>query len=153
MIYIDPSIKVKSTIREGSVFYFAGDGFKEKIPHYYVVLNSNPLTDEVLLLVFASSFGEGLYLKINNSPYPAETFIDVTPEQCSLLKRVSIFDCNRVFEKNIEMVVEKLSNNKLKICGCIEIEVLKRLRNGVLLSPAVTENVKNIIKQCKKTNF
>ncbi|MEW6488967.1 MAG: hypothetical protein AB1578_13755 [Thermodesulfobacteriota bacterium] len=55
MIFIPPEIRVGATLRPGSVFYFAEESHTGDTPHFFVVLNHSPRTDEVLLLVHSSS--------------------------------------------------------------------------------------------------
>ncbi|MBU1179597.1 hypothetical protein KJ885_01500 [Patescibacteria group bacterium] len=143
---VDADKKIENVIREGSVFYFADDAFFNEKPHYYVVLNHNPLKDIILILVYASSFDSDIYLSIEDSPFPNETYIDVTPQECSIFNRVSIFDCNRVFERNIDIFIEKFRSRKLKSYGYIEKNILVRLRDAVLKSPAVAERIKKLLE-------
>jgi hypothetical protein len=54
---IDP--KLRLTLREGSVYYFTERSLTSTKPHYFVVVNSNPVAQELLLLgVFTSKVAE-----------------------------------------------------------------------------------------------
>ena len=48
---ISAEIKMKCTVREGSVFYFTEETFVSNEPHYFVVLNSSPLNNKIIVLV------------------------------------------------------------------------------------------------------
>jgi len=146
MLPIDPEIQIKSTIKPGSIFLFADDDYLNSTPHYYVVLNHNPLKDTVLLLVCAVTLDGNVFCNIDNSPYPRETYVDVTPNQCSILRHVSLFDCNRVKERELAKLVDKLREKKLKHIGIIEHDVLKSLRTASIISPAIEENIKKLLR-------
>ena len=55
MIEIPPEVQVKSTIKPGTVYYFTEESFKSEEPHYFIVINHDPVNDEVVLMVCASS--------------------------------------------------------------------------------------------------
>jgi hypothetical protein len=54
---IDP--KLRLTLREGSVYYFTERSLTSAEPHYFIVVNSNPITQELLLLGVVTSKGSG----------------------------------------------------------------------------------------------
>lgn len=141
---IDKGI-IKKTIQAGSVFYFAGDDFFKEIPHYYVILNDDPLSDRCLILVFATTFDNNKFLEIDSSPFPKETYVDITPKQCHIFDRISIFDCNSILEGNMAMLDKKMASGRLRICGIVDGDILDRLRKGVLASPAVPEEAKKVL--------
>ena len=142
----DAKKKITSRIQEGSVFYFSDDKFFRDIPHYYIVLNKNPLKDIVLILIFATTFNANRYMQIENSPYPESTYITLTPKKCPVLKKISLFDCNFVLERGIDVIISKFSTGQLKISGNVDIDILNNLRDGVFRSPAVAEKVKKLLK-------
>ncbi len=144
---IDPAVQLKATIRPGSVFLFADADYSKSKPHYYVVLNHTPLKDKTLLLVCSVTLDNDMFCNIENSPYPYQTFVDVTPKQCTILKNNSVFDCNRVKERAIENLINKLSNKELKLIGYIETDVLNKLREAAIMSPAVENEFKILLQR------
>ena len=143
-------IHSETTIREGSIFYFTEESFKTDEPHYFVTVHHTPLKDGVLFLVCAVTFDAKVYERIDRGmkyrSLPKETFVDVMPEECEVLKSITLFDCNNIFEKDIEIFIDKLSKKELKMHGCIESDILGRLRRGVIKSPQVTREIKKILK-------
>ncbi|NQU77378.1 hypothetical protein HQ544_01635 [Candidatus Falkowbacteria bacterium] len=146
---IPPEIQIKSTIREGSIFYFTEESFNVDTPHYFVTLNHTPLKDEFLILVCAVTFDTKVYERIDRKmkclSSPKETFVDVKDEECVVLKKLTLFDCNIVIEKDVDTLVDKLSKGKLKMPGYIESDILKRLKNGVMKSPQVEIKIKKML--------
>ena len=143
---ISPEIQIMSTIKEGAVFYFIEDSFKSKQPHYFVVLNPKPLIDPKLLLAVAVTLDIKAIERIERLPFPIETYVTVTKDECAFLKWPSLFNCNSVFERDLSILINKLENNSLKMLGYVDSGVLLRLRMAVLKSPVVTRNIKKIIQ-------
>lgn len=143
MVKVPPQVALKGTIRPGSVYYFPHERFSSPEPHYFVVINVDPIIDEVILLVCAST-------KIANvrrqfKACPDETFAVISPEQYSGFKSTSILNCNNVHKQSIDQLVERLSNGQLKLKPEMGIELVERLRQGVLASPTVTPETKELL--------
>ncbi len=48
MIDIPPEIRIQATIHAGSVYYFPEDTFISDEPHYFILINQDPIIDEAL---------------------------------------------------------------------------------------------------------
>jgi hypothetical protein len=86
---IDP--KLQLSLREGSVYYFVERHITSPEPHYFIVVNSNPLTQQVLLLSVVTSQVEDVKLLRKSCP---ETLVELGPDTFDVLKKPSIVDCN-----------------------------------------------------------
>ncbi len=87
---IDPAPTLKETIREGSVFYFVEETFATTDePHYFVVLNHDPVSAKLLIMVCAST--KTFHVKLRSIANPNSTLVEVTPRECVFLKKNSIF--------------------------------------------------------------
>ena len=92
---IPPDVQIRSTITLGSVYYFPEDSFKSSEPHYFIVLNIDPIDDIVLYLVCTQSDIENVRNVIRKD-CPYETLVEITPSEYPKLKWKSIIDCNYV---------------------------------------------------------
>jgi len=140
LIRIPPDVQIKASIKAGSVYYFAEEALKSREPHYFIVINRNPLNDTVLLLVCASSQIQ----KVNKRRRgcPPETLVQVSTSQYSGFTRTSVIDCNVVFERSTNQLVEKLKNANLRIKAEMSISLVEQLRDGVLKSHQVAQRTK-----------
>ena len=84
-------LKLRLTLREGSVYYFAERHLTSPEPHYFIVVNSDPLAQQVLLLSVVTSRME--YVKLRRKACP-ETLVEIAPDVFDVLKKPSIVDCN-----------------------------------------------------------
>lgn len=142
---IPPEVHIRATIKEGAIYYFIEDSFGSKEPHFFVVLNRNPLTDEILILVNATT-------KIDKrrearKRLPPETLVEISSVDCSVLRENSLIDCNSITEKTVDTLIEKLGKSELRVCfEMLKPELLQRLREGVLASPIVIRAHKELLQ-------
>ena len=143
MVRTPPEVAIKATIRPGSVYYFPEDSFNTEEPHYFIVINRDPLSDTVVILVCASSKIDKV--KVRRVAFPSNTLVEISPTQYCDFKVDSIIDCNYVLEKNIEQLVEKLSDGKLALKSEMDIEIIDQLREGVLHSSVIEKRIKILL--------
>ena len=145
MLDIPPEVQIRATIRPGSVYYFPEESFQSPEPHYFIVLNTDPQLDSVILLVCASSQIDKVRRRYKRI-CPIETLIEVTPVQYPGFTVNSIIDCNYVLEKSIDQLVEKLEQEKLKLKEEMNISLVGQLREGVISSPIVERRIKALLR-------
>jgi hypothetical protein len=141
---ITPLIKI-STIKQGSVYYFLQTHFQSPNPHYYVVLNKDPLGSTALIVVNATSKVETGEKYVNSRKLPPETFVKVEVKECPFLKMQSAFNCNSVGIYTPQKLIELVNSNTFEYKGEIGITVLEKLKKGVLASPLVSNEHKVLI--------
>jgi len=143
---IDWERKVRDLIRKGSVFYFPESTFSKTCPHYFVVLNNNPTVDSEIFMVSAKSFNDKDIRRFERNNFPRETFVDIPKGGCNLFDRLTLFDCNSIICKKITVLASKMENGGLQDKGYIEKEILERICAGVIFSPTVEEEIKDMIR-------
>lgn len=144
MIRIPPDVQIRASIKPGSVYYFPDAKLKSSEPHYFVVINREPLTDTVLLLVCASSQVERVNRRREGCP--PETLVQVSPGEYSGFTRMSVIDCNQVFERTMNELVEKLANGTLRLEVEMSGALVERLRDGVVKSNLIEKRVKTTLQ-------
>jgi hypothetical protein len=143
LVKIPPEVAIRATIRPGSVYYFPHESFSTPEPHYFVVININPVIDEVILLICASSKLATVKSQWRNCP--DEAFVIISPHQYSGFKLMSILNCNYVIEQTIDQLIKRLSNGRLKLKPEMSIELVEQLRQGVMVSPTITGRSKSLL--------
>lgn len=146
MVDIPAEIRITASLQSGSVYYFEEERLTSTEPHYFVVLNKNPHKEEFLVLVVASSQVEKRKRIARNLGFPEETLVVITPQEYSTFRVETVIDCNSVFEKSIQSLVDKLNSNQLKICtDPIPDDIVQKLIAGVLTSTQVTMEVQALL--------
>jgi hypothetical protein len=140
---------IKSSIVTGSVYYFYERSIGSPKQHRFIVLNIDPPKDPVIILVCASS--QIRYFKSLRSNCPSETLIEITPLQYSGFTKNSIIDCNDVFLKSISEIARMLSKGKLQEKPIMGIRLIRKLRQGVILSTLVDKEIQLLLGEKKSS--
>lgn len=88
-------LKLRLSLREGTVYYFTHHSLTSPEPHYFIVVNSDPLTQKVLLLAVVTSQIKTVKLRRKAC---LDTLVEITPEVFDVLTKPSIVDCNDLKE-------------------------------------------------------
>ena len=133
---------LKLFLRGGAVFYLRERSLTSPQPHFFVVLNHAPLTDECLLLVVSSS--QVASVKRRRQGLPPETTVEVRGDEYQDFTKDSIIDCNSVFVKT-KLQLLALMNSGGSQKADLPVAVLDKLRTGVLASPVIEKRVKEML--------
>lgn len=136
--------QLRLTLRPGTVYYFHHRGLTSPEPHFFIVVNSDPLADQILLLAVSSSKISLVHQRRRHLP-PA-TLVEITPAEYGEFKAPSIVDCNRVFRKSLGELVSDWDAGNLKPKDDLPASLLARIQTGIKLSPLVEDEAKFLIK-------
>jgi hypothetical protein len=103
-------LKLRLSLREGTVYYFAHHTLTSPEPHYFIVVNSDPLTQKVLLLAVVTSQIDKVKLLRKAC---VETLVEMSPDTFDVLTKPSIVDCNdlkeiSLMDFNAQFVAKKI---------------------------------------------
>ncbi len=137
---------ISETVETGSVYYFKEERLSSSEPHYFIVLNKNPRTEEFLILVCTSSQVDKRKRIAKLLRFPEKTLVVVSPSEYPTFKKESVIDCNRIFEKTIQSLIDKLQKKQLKSCeNLMPKEIIQKLISGTLASNQVSEKVRKML--------
>ncbi|MEK7187831.1 MAG: hypothetical protein AAB691_03235 [Patescibacteria group bacterium] len=134
----------EKTIEAGVVYYFSDPNIISGEPHYSILLNHTPQKETFLIFVPATTLD--IWSATAAGKHPKETVIDLNPDQCKFLKHASLFDCNRPIVRHINVLTTKAVTGSLKIKGKVSVDIVERLRLGVLMSRLVTGKIKKLLQ-------
>jgi hypothetical protein len=145
---IPAHIRILASIRIGSVYYFKEESLSSEESHFFIVLNKDPRTEEFLILVCASSQVKKRQDIGKKLGFPPESLVIVSPAEYPLFKKETVIDCNSVFEKTSQSLIDKLESGSLKVCTEImPAGIVQKLIQGVLMSWQVAEKVQDALRQ------
>ncbi|GEM_PF-550277 len=143
---ISARIRVLGGIQTGSVYYFEEEQLTSDEAHYFVVLNQSPRTEDLLILVCASSQVEKRKEVIKKLQFPPETLVFISPEEYPIFTKDTVIDCNRAFEKSPQSLVDKLEKGKLKVCADVMPDyIVDKLLKGILASTQVSAGIQKML--------
>lgn len=139
----DLPFELKLTLRSGTVYYFEHRGIYSTEPHYFAVINADPLSDNVLIMTIGSSqIGK---VQRRRKELPPDTLVVVDPAEYPDFTKPTIIDCNQVFELSKEELVQKFKTKNLRHHRDLPEEILNKIWNGVKISPRVDEVHKQLL--------
>ena len=136
-------LKLRLTLREGSVYYFEERHLTSPEPHYFIVVNSDPLAQQVLLLSVVTSKVEDVKLRRKNC---LETLVELTPDNSGVLKKPSIVDCNDLKQVPLAEFNTRFMRREIR-CFDKDLPVVlrKALRKAIHASTILTAEMKALV--------
>ncbi len=145
---IPPKIRIPLCIEQGCVYNFYidfGDLKRESKNRYFVVLNKNPKTDTVLVMVTCTKQIDKKKEFIKKRGISQTTLVEVkAQEHCAIIVD-SVFNCNDVLEVKMSDLIRKIEENGSMNYPKISDGILSKLIAGVKDSPMVPKTIKDII--------
>jgi len=145
---IPPKIKIPLCIEQGCVFNFYidfNDSKRESKNRYFVVLNSCPKTDSVLIMITSTKQIEKKYEFVKKAGISEDTLVKITPKEYCTFSQESVFNCNDVFEIKIEDLIKKIEENGSMNYPKMTAGLISKLIKGVKGSPRVAEDIKKLL--------
>jgi hypothetical protein len=143
LVTVPANVQIYTTLKPGAVYYFHDKELTSPEPHYFIILNHDPIKDEYLILVCSSSRVDKVKKKLKNCP---DTFVEIFTDEYSGFTKDSIIDCNKIFKRTKEQLIEKCSLGELKLKTQIGMSLLEKIRKSVLSSKVVEEEYKKLIR-------
>jgi hypothetical protein len=133
------------SLRSGTVYNFEHREFHSVEPHFFVVLNSDALSQQVLLMSVFTSKVEKQIRGIKRAGHADETLVEISPSDYSELSVESCVNCNKVFSKPLAELISQWPNVRKKPTD-LPPEILGKIIVGVELSKVVAEEEKALIR-------
>ncbi len=136
-------LKLRLTLREGSIYYFTERTFTSPEPHYFIVVNSDPLAQKVLLLTVLTSQVDSVKFRRKDC---LETLVELSPADCGVFKKPSIVDCNYLKEVTLAEFNSRFVRQEIRCFGQDLPAPLRRaLRKAIHASAIVSGEAKALV--------
>lgn len=141
-------IRIPLCVEQGSVFNFHidfdGVGRQSK-NRYFVVLNRNPKTDTVLIMVTSTSQIAKKKDFIRRAGISEQTIVSVSSSEYQIFNSESVFNCNDVHEISMQDLIRKIEEAGSMNYPKIPDSILAKLIVGINASPRISPAIKNLI--------
>jgi hypothetical protein len=135
--------KLLLSLREGTVYYFAHHTLSSPEPHYFIVINSDPLAQKVLLLAVVTSQVEKVKLRRKAC---LETVVELSPAVCDVFKKPSIVDCNDLKEVPLAEFNVRFVRKKIRYFDKdLPAHLRKSLRKAIHASAVLSDEQKALV--------
>lgn len=135
-------VELRLTLRGGSVYYFVDRGLTSPQPHFFIVVNRDPLKDELLLLTVVTSQVEKVKRVRRTAP---ETLVELSPVVYDELTKESLVDCNHVFSRTMSEFVELFGRGEIRHHKDLPRALLERIRDAIRASSLVSPASKSLL--------
>ena len=129
-------------LRAGSVFYFQSRELTSEKPHFFVVVNREPVRSQLLLLTIVTS---NIADARTRNRSRMETVVEITPRDYSEFTRHSAIDCNVVLEKPLAELAGMVRRNEVRYHRDLPAEIFAKIRSAILASPLVADELKEML--------
>ncbi|MEK7184668.1 MAG: hypothetical protein AAB683_00845 [Patescibacteria group bacterium] len=145
---IPTDIRLPLCIEQGKVFNFYidfGDGKRESKNRYFVVLNSKPKSDVILIMITSTTKIDKKISYIKKVGIDESTLVIVSKKEYPTFTQESAFNCNDIFQVKMGDLIKKLENGGSDNFPVIPNQILKKLIQGVKNSPNVEISIKDLL--------
>lgn len=129
-------------LRAGSVFYFQSRELTSERPHFFVVVNRDPLRSELLLLTIVTSNIADVQTRNRTR---METVVEISPREYTEFTKQSAIDCNVVIEKPLAELAGMVRRNEVRYHRDLPAELFTKVRAAILASPLVPDELKEML--------
>ena len=86
-------LELRVGLRAGNVYYFRSRELTSERPHFFIVVNRDPIGSQLLLLTIVTSNVTDARIRNRNR---LQTIVEITPTEYREFKVHSVVDCNVV---------------------------------------------------------
>lgn len=136
-------LELRLGLRAGSVFYFEARELSSPESHFFVVINRDPLGQDLLLMaVFTSQIDK---VRLRNRTRP-ETVVAFGPADYAPLTRPTAVDANVLFRRTPREMADLMQRKAVRFHHDLPAPLLAQLRAAVLASPVIEDEDKDLIR-------
>ena len=136
-------LELKVGLRAGSVFYFQARELSSAQPHFFVVINRDPLGQDLLLLTVFTSQIEKVRLRNRERP---ETVVEFDRPDYKPLTGPTAVDGNMIIRRSVSEMADLVRRNAVGYHPDLPAPLLERLRAAALASPIIEDEDKDLIR-------
>jgi hypothetical protein len=130
-------------LRAGSVYYFQSRELTSGEPHFFVVVNREPVTAKLLLLLtIVTSKVDKVRLRNRERP---DTVVEISPKEYNEFKVPSAVDCNVVLEKPLSELAGLVRRKEVRYHKDMPAEIFARIKAAMQASPLVADELKALL--------
>lgn len=141
-------VRIPLCIEQGSVFNFFidhSDVKRQSKNRYFVVLNRNPKTDIVLIMLTSTTQVAKKKEFVKRIGISEKTIVTVSPKDYRIFPVESVFNCNDVFEVSMDDLIRKIEETGSMNYPKMPDSVIAKLTGGVIESPRVSADIKKLL--------
>ena len=138
-------LRLRLGLREGSVYYFVERRLTSPEPHYFIVVNSDPFNQKVLLLAVLTT--NILDAKRRRADCP-ETLVEFRPDESNVFTKRCVTDCNDLFDIPLLEFNERFTAGEITYFEKdLSLQDRRALRRAIHASNILADELKALVAQ------
>ncbi|MDD5141382.1 MAG: hypothetical protein PHY43_14120 [Verrucomicrobiales bacterium] len=135
-------MELRLGLRAGSVYYFQSRELSSGQPHFFIVVNRDPIGTRLLLLTIVTSKVDKVRIRNHERPH---TVVEISPKEYDEFKALSAVDCNVVLEKSLSELAGLVRRKEVRYHKDLSPEVFAKIKAAVLASSLVADELKLLL--------
>ena len=135
-------LELRVGLRPGSVYYFRSRELTSERPHFFIVVNRDPIGSQLLLLTIVTS---NIADARTRNRSRLQTIVEITPAEYREFKVRSVVDCNVVLEKPLSELSGMVRRNEVRYHCDLPAEIFAKIKTAILASPLVPDELKQML--------
>lgn len=135
-------LELRLGLRAGSVYYFQSRELSSGQPHFFIVVNRDPIATKLLLLTIVTSKVDKVRIRNRERPH---TVVEISPKEYSEFKLLSAVDCNVVLEKSLSELAGLVRRKEVRYHKDLSPEIFGKIKAAILASPLVADELKLLL--------
>lgn len=135
-------LELRVGLRAGNVYYFRSRELTSERPHFFIVVNRDPIGSQLLLLTIVTSNVADARIRNRNR---LQTIVEILPAEYREFKVHSVVDCNVVLEKPLSELSGMVRRNEVRYHCDLPAEIFAKIKTAILASPLVPDELKQML--------
>jgi|ERR1035437_96877 hypothetical protein len=135
-------MELRLGLRAGNVYYFQSRELSSGQPHFFIVVNRDPITTKLLLLTIVTSKVDKVRIRNRERPHTA---VEISPQEYSEFTMLSAVDCNVVLEKSLTELAGLVRRKEVRYHKDLSPEIFGKIKAAILASPLVADELKLLL--------
>ena len=120
-------LELRLGLRAGSVYYFQSRELSSGQPHFFIVVNREPIATKLLLLTIVTSKVDNVRIRNRERP---DTVVEISPKEYDEFKMLSAVDCNVVLEKSLSELAGLVRRKEVRYHKDLSPEIFCENKGG-----------------------
>jgi hypothetical protein len=135
-------LELRLGLRAGSVYYFQSRELTSERPHFFIVVNRDPIRKQLLLLTIVTSNVAAARTRNHDRLH---TVVEISPQEYDEFKVLSAVDRNVVLEKPLAELVGMAERKEIRYHRDLPSELFAKIKTAILASRLVPEELKELL--------
>lgn len=135
-------VELRIGLRTGSVYYFQSRELSSGQPHFFIVVNRDPIGTKLLLLTIVTSKVDKVRIRNRERPH---TVVEISPQEYTEFTMLSAVDCNVVLEKTLSELSGLVRRKEVRYHRDLSPEIFCKIKAAILASPLVADEMKLLL--------